>query len=114
VKLYRPVGQGEWDKIEASGRRAFPPRFDFQPIFYPVLVLEYARKIARDWNTIDAASGYVGIVTEFDVEGITYPVQVVGDETCQEWWVPAEELPTFNAAIRGEIRALETYRATRL
>ena len=51
--LYRPVGQKELDLIQASGWTAFPPRLDWQPIFYPVLNVEYATRIARDWNTRD-------------------------------------------------------------
>ena len=54
---------------------------DFQPIFYPVLNEEYATKIARDWNTKDAASGYVGYVTKFAVNSeylSRFQVQTVG------------------------------------
>jgi len=66
--LYRPVGQLELDLIEASGWTRFPPRLDWQPIFYPVLSEEYATTIARDWNTKDAANGAVGYVLRFDVD----------------------------------------------
>jgi hypothetical protein len=31
--------------------RAFPPRLPEQPIFYPVTNEEYAKQIAKDWNT---------------------------------------------------------------
>jgi hypothetical protein len=51
VTLYRPVGQKELDFIRDSGWRRFPPRLEFQPIFYPVLTEEYAIRIAREWNT---------------------------------------------------------------
>jgi len=67
ITLYRPVGQAELDLIRASAFRAFPPRLPSQPIFYPVLNEEYAAQIARDWNTGDAASGFVGYVTRFRV-----------------------------------------------
>jgi hypothetical protein len=60
IVLFRPVGQKEMDLISEHGNAAFPPRLPFQPIFYPVLAEDYAVKIARDWNTKDAASGYVG------------------------------------------------------
>jgi hypothetical protein len=46
-----------------------------------VLNEEYATQIARDWNTKDAASGYVGYVTKFDVDVdflAQYEVQTVG------------------------------------
>lgn len=68
ITLYRPVGQAELDLIAASGYKLFPPRLPEQPIFYPVLTREYAKQIARDWNTRDERSGYVGYVTEFDVD----------------------------------------------
>jgi len=35
--LYRPVGQKELELIRDSGWRQFPPRLEWQPIFYPVL-----------------------------------------------------------------------------
>src|SRR5512141_1144961 len=96
VRLYRPVGKRELELIVASGRRAFPPRLENQPIFYPVLELEYARQIARDWNTKDAVSGFEGHVTEFDVAddvAARYPVRIVGAASVhRELWVPAEDL----------------------
>jgi hypothetical protein len=42
LQLYRPVGQVELDLIAESGYRRFPPRLSHQPIFYPVLSIEYA------------------------------------------------------------------------
>jgi hypothetical protein len=66
--LYRPVGLSELRLVAASGWRAWPPRLPHQPIFYPVLTVEYARKIARDWNTVDESSGFIGFVTRFTVE----------------------------------------------
>ena len=65
--LFRPVGRAELDLIKESGWRAFPPRLPHQPIFYPVLTEGYAIKIARDWNTRDRASGFVGYVTRFQL-----------------------------------------------
>jgi len=67
VTLFRPVGQAELDLIAQSGWREFPPRLEWQPIFYPVVNEDYAAQIARDWNTKDAASGHVGYVTRFHV-----------------------------------------------
>jgi hypothetical protein len=66
--LFRPVGQKELDLIEASGWKRFPPRLDWQPIFYPVLTEEYATKIARDWNTKDEANGAVGYVLRYALD----------------------------------------------
>lgn len=104
--LYRPVGRQELELIRESGWRAFPPRLPFQPIFYPVLNEEYAIQIARDWNTRDAASGYTGYVTRFRVRREfleRYEVRTVGGSEHQEYWIPAEELPAFNAALQGPI-----------
>ncbi|HWD38823.1 MAG TPA: hypothetical protein VG944_08245 [Fimbriimonas sp.] len=112
VTLFRPVGQAEMDLIRQSGR--FPPRLEIQPIFYPVLTFEYAEKIARGWNTRDAASGYVGYVTKFAVRKghlDSYPVQEAGGRECQEYWIPAEELDEFNANIVGNIEVMAEYRS---
>jgi hypothetical protein len=110
--LYRPVGEKELRLIAASGFRAFPPRLDHQPIFYPVLERGYAIEIARDWNTKDEASGYAGWVTEFDVDeefARRYPVQPAGSSRHRELWVPAEELDEFNHHIIGKIRVTDAF-----
>ncbi len=112
VTLYRPVGQKELDLIAESDYRRFPPRLPQQPIFYPVLNQEYATQIARDWNTTDAASGYVGCVTRFRVRSDflrRYEVQQVGSKVHLEYWIPAEELPEFNGAIVGQIEVIARF-----
>jgi hypothetical protein len=111
--LFRPVGQKELDLIRESGFRAFPPRLAHQPIFYPVMNEEYATRIARDWNTKDAASGFVGYVTRFEVRSefvSRYPVQTVGGQMAKELWVPAEELEEFNSNIVGLIEIISEFR----
>jgi hypothetical protein len=113
LTLYRPVGEKELVLIRASGFRAFPPLLPEQPIFYPVLTEDYAHQIARDWNTRDAASGYVGYVTRFEVPASVlerYPVQTVGARVHQELWIPAEELAAFNTQIIGTIDVIAEYR----
>jgi hypothetical protein len=110
--LYRPVGQKEYDLIAASGFRAFPPRLDWQPIFYPVLNEEYASFIAREWNTKDEASGFVGYVLRFAVRSsylAEFEVQKVGGATALEYWIPAEDLLRFNENITGEIQRVATF-----
>ncbi|MBK5721430.1 hypothetical protein JGH11_11150 [Dysgonomonas sp. Marseille-P4677] len=62
--LYRPVGLKELQLIIDLDFKAFPPRLEWQPIFYPVLNQEYAEQIAEKWNTKDEFSGYCGIVTK--------------------------------------------------
>jgi len=104
--MYRPVGQAELDLIRGSQFREFPPRLPEQPIFYPVLTEEYATQIARDWNTKDERSGFVGYVLRFQVRGeflAKYDVHVVGSAGHREYWIPAGELPEFNANIVGEV-----------
>ena len=115
VTLYRPVGARELELIAASGHRAFPPRLPQQPIFYPVLNEEYAVQIARDWNTKDEASGYVGFVTRFRVDAAfagRYEPRTVGASMHRELWVPAEELDAFNAHIVGLIEVIAEFRAS--
>lgn len=111
--LYRPVGQQELDLIRASASRRFPPRLPHQPIFYPVLNEQYAVEIARDWNTRDAASGFVGYVTRFAVPSdllARYRVEKVGGAHHLEYWIPAEELPALNDAIVGTIEVVAEFR----
>jgi hypothetical protein len=110
--LYRPVGQREWDLILAAHCAAFPPRLPEQPIFYPVLNEGYATQIARDWNTKDTQNGNVGYVTRFEVLTdflAQYDVKVVGSSEHAEYWIPAEDLPAFNAAIVGKIEIIATF-----
>jgi len=113
VTLYRPVGQKELDLIRDSDWSAFPPRLSFQPIFYPVTNEEYAVQIAREWNTKDPASGHVGYVTRFDVRKEyleVYEIQQVGGSLHTEYWIPAEELETFNANLVGKIEVIHEFR----
>jgi len=112
VTLWRPVGPVELQLIREAGMRAFPPRLPDQPIFYPVLSEDYAVKIARDWNV--PASG-AGFVTRFDVPRNylqKYAVQTAGGTAHLEYWIPAEELAAFNAAIVGEIKVVAEFRKT--
>ena len=104
VTLWRPVGQAELDLIEQTRWTRFPPRLVGQPFFYPVLNEHYATKIARDWNTKDPASGYVGYVRRCDVDAdyvSRFEPQRVGGAGIDELWVPAEELDDFNDHIVG-------------
>jgi len=112
MKLYRPVGLKEFEKIRKLDYKSFPPRFEHQPIFYPVLNKEYASQIAHDWNTKDKVSDYVGIVLEFDVEDeyiSQFDVEVVGNSKHQELWIPSENLSEFNERIIGKIKIVKVY-----
>jgi len=109
ITLWRPVGPKELELIAQSGMRAFPPRLPDQPIFYPVLTEDYAVKIARDWNVPASGSGFV---TRFEVRRdfiAKYEVQEAGGRSHLEYWIPAEELDAFNAAIVGPIEVVRSF-----
>lgn len=112
MKLWRPVGRKELEKIKASGMRAFPPRLPEQPIFYPVLSFEYAEKIARDWNSAREDHDYAGFVVSFEIDDAyasRFPAQIAGGAECKELWVPAEELDEFNRHIIERIEVVAEY-----
>jgi hypothetical protein len=110
--LYRPVGEKELELIRASGWHEFPPRLPEQPIFYPVLLEDYATQIARDWNTRDGGTGYV-LRFQVDSEYLAqFPIQTAGSRAHREYWIPAEELAEFNRHIVGEIEILSEFRAS--
>ncbi|MFN2212723.1 MAG: hypothetical protein ACK2UE_06595 [Anaerolineales bacterium] len=107
--LFRPVGPIELKLIEESGWQRFPPRLPEQPIFYPVLNLEYARQIAKNWNVKQSGSGYI---TEFLIDrnyAKRFKVKIVGSMIHQELWIPAEDLDEFNNNIIGKINLIESY-----
>jgi hypothetical protein len=111
ITLWRPVGPNELDLLRAANMPAFPPRLPEQPIFYPVLSEAYAIKIARDWNA-PRGGGYV---TRFHVSRdflSAYEPQEAGGREHLEYWIPAEDLPAFNAAIVGEIEVVAEFPPT--
>ena len=106
VTLYRPIGQAELDLIRESGFRRFPPRLPEQPFFYPVLTEAYAAQIAREWNTKDERSGFVGYVLRFRVNRDLlndYEIRTAGSSDHREYWIPASDLEQFNQNIVGAI-----------
>jgi hypothetical protein len=116
ITLYRPVGQAELDLIRESGFRKFPPRLPEQPIFYPVLSDQYAVQIARDWNTKDERSGFVGYVVRFQVKWSflgRYDVHTAGSSQHREYWIPAADLEEFNENIVGAIEVIAEFRGKR-
>jgi hypothetical protein len=110
VTLWRPIGPRELELIRKADMRAFPPRLPDQPIFYPVLSEDYAVKIARDWNVPASGSGFV---TRFDVQRSfldKYSIQQAGGSAHPEYWIPAEDMEAFNAAIIGKIEIVAEFR----
>lgn len=111
--LFRPVGAKELELVRQTGFTAFPPRLSGQPIFYPVIDEDYAAQIARDWNTRDEQSEFVGHVLRFRVRTAIldrYAIHEVGGRKCREYWIPAEDLSEFNRNIVGKIEIVQTFR----
>jgi hypothetical protein len=111
ITLYRPTGPTELQLVADSRYRRWPPRLPDQPIFYPVLDEDYARKIAAEWNVPASGAGYV---MRFNVRKDyldAYEVRQVGGRTILEYWIPAEELETFNDNIVGPIEVIAEYPA---
>ena len=110
--LFRPVGYYELELIRQLEFKAFPPRLEIQPIFYPVLNENYAVQIASEWNTRDKASGYVGYVTRFEVDDeylSKFERKIVGAKVHEELWVPSEELDEFNSHMLGKIEVTQAF-----
>ena len=110
--LFRPVGLQELSLLWDSGLREFPPRLVHQPFFYPVASAEYARQIAANWNVNDAASGFSGFVTQFGVADdylSNFEQHVVGTGAHMEYWILAEQLPSFNRAITDAITVKDAF-----
>jgi hypothetical protein len=110
ITLWRPVGPADLHLIAEAEYRSFPPRLPEQPIFYPVLNEAYAVQIARDWNVKADGGGYV---TRFAVRRNfldNYSVHQAGGREHLEYWIPAEDLQAFNAAIVGEIAVVAEFR----
>lgn len=112
ITLYRPVGLKEMELIAETDYAEFPPRLEWQPIFYPVTNQLYAEQIAKEWNISDEFSGYCGIVTAFDVDEEylqQFEVQNVGDKNHNELWIPSERLNEFNQKINGKITIVNAF-----
>lgn len=110
--LYRPIGEKELILIAENNYKKFPPRLEWQPIFYPVLNEEYACEIASKWNTNDEFGNYLGFVTAFEITHETfskYKIENVGGSHHNELWVPSEDLEDFNNAIIGEINITKVF-----
>ncbi len=110
--LYRPIGIKELSLIIESEFKKFPPRLEWQPIFYPVMNQEYAEQIATKWNLEDEFSGYCGIVTSFQLPTEylkKFEIHNVGGFIHNELWVPSEDLEEFNQHIIDRIEIVKTF-----
>ncbi len=107
VTMYRPCNQAELDLVEASGFLRWPPRLEWQSIFYPVTNEKYATEI-NAWNKKDFGNGFV---TKFEVKKSfvdKYEIKQVGGEYHTEWWIPAEDLNELNDNIVGKIEVISS------
>jgi hypothetical protein len=71
---------------------------------------EYATQIARGWNT--KVGDRLGFVTRFKVAAdflAKYERKIVGGQTHEEYWIPAEDLEAFNAAIVDKIEVIGSF-----
>jgi hypothetical protein len=112
VVLFRPVGQKEFDRIEETGFKRFPPRFPEQPVFYPVTNENYASQIARNWNA-RFNEDKVGFVARFSVRKEyldAFEKHIVGGSEHEEYWIPSEQLEEFNDNIVGSIEIIAEFR----
>jgi hypothetical protein len=78
-----------------------------------VLNEEYATQIAREWNAKGSKIG-AGFVTRFRVNSAylsRFEVRTVGSAIHQEYWIPADEFPEFNANIVGTIEVIAEFRS---
>src|SRR5438105_1882998 len=108
--LYRPMDMEEVRLVYEAGMRGFPPRKPEQPIFYPVLTLEYANEIAKQWNAESGSlSGYVGKFILDDAYGSGFGPRKVGASRHVELWVPSEELRRFNEHIFPPIEIVSAH-----
>jgi hypothetical protein len=108
--LYRPMDIEELQAVYETGMRKFPQRRPEQPIFYPVLTLDYAVEIAERWNTkTSSASGYVAKFNVNDSYASNFETHQVGDSHHVELWIPAEELSNFNEHILPPILVVSAH-----
>ncbi|MGK0442500.1 MAG: hypothetical protein ACJA0N_002311 [Pseudohongiellaceae bacterium] len=92
-----------------SDWRKFSPNAPDQRIFYPKLHLEYAEKIARQWDAVEHNAGFV-VRFEMPLGFIgRYELQTVGYDEHLEYKVPIYELDDFNQKIVGKVELVSAF-----
>ena len=112
MKLYRPVGLQELQKILNFESEKFPQRQVWQPILYIVENYGYAEQIAKGWNLKDENSGFSGYILEFTISDDyinNYELKQVGDKTHMEYWIPAEDTENFNKNLTSKIKIINAF-----
>jgi len=107
--LYRPIGSQELALIEASGWRAFPAHLPEGPTFYPLTSEAYARQIAQKTCRTRDDLGFVARFAVLDEYLARYARKAGGARPDEEYRIPADDLPAFNAAIDGRIEIIGAY-----
>jgi hypothetical protein len=108
LTLWRPVGPQELQLIRQTGMRAFPPRLPEQPIFYPLLTEECGENRTR----LERRGQRRRIRHTFsDQAELRRPLSSERSwwRSHQEYWIPAEDLEAFNAAIVGLIEVTGSF-----
>ena len=112
MKLYRPVGLQELEKILNFGSEKFPDRQVWQPILYIVENYGYAEQISATWNLRDENSGFSGYIKEFTISDDymkNYEIKQVGDRTHLEYWIPAKDMRKFNSSLTSKIKITNAF-----
>jgi len=107
--LYRPVGLRELEAVLEHG--AFPAPPGGLALFL-VFNGRHAEEVAKEMNAGDPASGFAGFVTAWRSDARfleRYDAQIVGAAPHRALWVPAADLPAFNAHIRGGIHVISAF-----
>jgi hypothetical protein len=107
--LYKPLSPTQLAAVIRANWLSFSPDTPGQKIFYPKLHLDYAEKIARQWDAIEYS---VGFVVRFIVPSTfinRYDLQSVGYDEHSEYKVPIDELELFNHQIMGKIELVSAF-----
>jgi len=105
MKLFKPVGLDELRQMYDANMRSFASQVDHQPNFSPAPNIDYAVKIAKDWNT--KSQPFAGYVTECEVAddyGRKFPARRAMKKSEKESWILAEDLEELNRRIEGPIK----------
>ncbi len=105
MKLYRPVGFEELKLMYDTNMRSFPLHVDGQPLYSPAPNLDFATRIAKDWQT--KSQPFAGYVTACDVEeeyGRQFPVRRAVRKSEKELWIPGDRLQELNRRLESQIK----------
>lgn len=108
--LWKAMGPGEAEMVEAGGMRAFPPRLPCQAVFYAAASRVAAERMAQDWHLPRNGVGYVARFEVLHSFLDAYCPMAAEASAGEEFRIPAEDMEEFNAAIAGPIEIVSSYR----